>query len=60
MKASWDYCQFRGENSGPLFCFMDQRPISRQYFTQQLNLCFKWCGKDTAQYKSHSFRIGAA
>jgi hypothetical protein len=43
-----------------LFCFMDKTPISRQFFTNQLQLSLKWCNKDIRNYKGHSFRIGSA
>ena len=39
---------------------MDGTPISRTYFTQQLNISLIGCGLDTKLYKGHSFRIGAA
>ena len=39
---------------------MDGTPISRKYFTQQLNISLIGCGLDTKLYKGHSFRIGAA
>lgn len=44
----------------PLFSFMDGVPVSRTFFTQQLQLSLKWAGLSFAVYKSHSFRIGAA
>lgn len=44
----------------PLFSFMDGSPVSRQFFTEQLRLALAFCGLDTIQYQSHSFRIGAA
>lgn len=58
--AVWEYCKMRGIQNGPLFCFMDGKPIPRQYFTRQLQLSLQWAGCDTAVYKGHSFRIGAA
>ncbi|XP_069101839.1 uncharacterized protein [Argopecten irradians] len=44
----------------PLFSFMDGSPISRSFFTQQLKASLKWAGLHEQNYKSHSFRIGAA
>lgn len=44
----------------PLFSFMDGSPISRLFFTQQLKSSLKWSGLHEHNYKSHSFRIGAA
>jgi hypothetical protein len=58
--ALWEYCKLRGPGKGPLFCFMDKTPISRQFFTNQLQLSLKWCNKDIKNYKGHSFRIGSA
>lgn len=58
--ALWEYCKLRGPGEGPLFCFMDKTPISRQFFTSQLQLSLKWCNKDIRNYKGHSFRIGSA
>ena len=58
--ALWEYCKLRGPGKGPLFCFMDKTPISRQFFTNQLQLSLKWCNKDIRNYKGHSFRIGSA
>lgn len=43
-----------------LFSFMDGNPVSRQFFTQNLNNSLTFCGLDTKRYQSHSFRIGAA
>lgn len=60
VKALWEFVKVRGNQTGPLFCFMDQSPISRQFFTKQLQNCLKWCNKDIQSYKGHSFRLGAA
>ena len=54
------YCARRGNHSGPLFCHMDGRPITVSHFNNVLHRCLLFCGLDTARYKSHSFRIGAA
>lgn len=43
--------------SDPLFSFMDNSPISKQYFTQQLRLALSFCNFDLNRYQSHSFRI---
>ena len=58
--ALCEYCKLRGPGEGPLFCFMDKTPISRQFFTSQLQLSLKWCNTDIRNYKGHSFRIGSA
>lgn len=60
VQALWDYISIRGQVDGPLFCFMDKTPVSRQFFTQQLQLSLKSCNKDVQYYKGHSFRIGGA
>ena len=54
------YISYRGNSPGPLFIFPNTQPVSRQYFTDQLNLALRWCKLDTNYYKGHSFRIGAA
>ena len=45
---------------GPIFTFMDGSPISRTYFTKQLNLSLASAGCSTTRYKGHCFRKGAA
>lgn len=60
VQALTRYCELRGAHGGPLFCFSDGKPVTRQYFTQQLQLSLLWAGYDTSLYKTHSFRIGAA
>ena len=49
-----------GSPSDPLFSYMDNVPVSRQSFTQELNRTLKYCGSGKENYTSHSFRIGAA
>lgn len=44
----------------PLFSFMDNTPVLRQYFTSQLQLALKFGNLDLSKYQAHSFRIGAA
>lgn len=59
----WVYLELRGkENSKvqPLFSFMDNKPISRSFFNNQLQLSLKYTGLNVNSYKAHSFRIGAA
>ena len=58
--ALWEFCKLRGNNEGPLFCFMDGVPVSRQFFTKHLQWSLNWTGYNVKDYKSHSFRIGAA
>lgn len=54
------YSSIRGSSPGPLFCFADGSPVKTGQFTQQLQQALTFCGLDSAKYKSHSFRIGAA
>ena len=58
--ALWDYCQIRGSQPGSLFCFLDGKSVSRQFFTQHLKLLLYWAGCNNKNYKGHSFRIGEA
>jgi hypothetical protein len=44
----------------PLFSLMDDLPLSRQFATSQLRLSLSYLGSSWKNYKSHSFRIGAA
>lgn len=54
------YIELTNNQSGPLFAFMNQDPVSRAYFTKHLNWSLAWAGFDNKFYKGHSFRIGAA
>ena len=54
------YLDVRGNAHGPLFCWPDTSPISRDYFTTRLNEALQFSDLDVSRYKSHSFRIGAA
>jgi hypothetical protein len=58
--ALWDYCQVRGSQPGSLFCFLDGKSVSRQFFTQHIKLLLHWAGCNSKNYKGHSFRIGTA
>ena len=55
-----EFINSRGNTSGPLFCFADGKPVSRNYFNTQLKNCLLFIGLDPSHYKSHSFRIGGA
>lgn len=57
-----DYLNLRKHTSGldPLLSFMDNAPVSRQYFTQQLNGVLSFCYLNLHRFYTHSFRIGAA
>ena len=58
--AMKNYIELRGTIDGPLFCFPDNQPVSRNFFAKHLKSCLIFCGLDVKQYSSHSFRIGAA
>ena len=55
-----EYLSVRKQAHGPLFCWPDNSPVRRTQFVEDLNQALKFCGLDTSQYKTHSFRIGAA
>ena len=54
------FLQVRGSAPGPLFCYVDGTPVPRGHFSTKLNLCLKALSLPLANYKAHSFRIGAA
>ena len=54
------YLQVRGYKPGPLFCFPQEKPVSRRFFVSKLKFLLKFCGLDVSRYRSHSFRIGGA
>ena len=54
------YCKIREDQPGPLFCQLDNHPISVNQYNSELKRCLAFCGLNTQRYKSHSFRIGAA
>jgi len=54
------YLQMRGRAPGPLFCFPDLRPVTKQFLTNNLTMILKAAGLNPDFYKGHSFRIGAA
>ena len=56
----YNFVELRGTFPGPLFCFPPDIPISYAYFCSCLNKALVWAGLCPSQYKSHSFRIGAA
>ena len=55
-----EFLSLRGQSPGPLFCWPDSSPISRSYFVSALTEDLQFCNLNVAQYKTHSFRIGAA
>ena len=60
VRAMQNYFTVRGSQPGPLFCFLNKKPVTRNFFSQKLKFCLNFCGYDTKRYKCHSFRIGGA
>ena len=54
------YLSLRGSAPGPLFVFPGGSPVTRSFFTNNLNRSLIWSGLSPTTYKGHSFRIGAA
>ena len=54
------YLGFRPNFQGPLFCHFDGKSLSSYQYTAVLKKTLALLGHDTANYKSHSFRIGMA
>ena len=57
MKA---YLSVRGATAGPLFLYCPNVPVTRAKFNEQLRGALQFCHFCPKQFKSHSFRIGAA
>jgi len=55
-----EFLSLRGQFPGPLFCWPDASPISRSCFVAALTEDLQFCNSNVVQYKTHSFRIGAA
>ena len=55
-----EYFSLRGSSPGPLFVYPPSHGITRDAFVQKFNNSLLWAGLSDQQYKSHSFRIGAA
>ena len=53
------YVQLRGSLPGPLFCSKEGRPVTRDWFTHNLQECLRDLAIDQSRIKLHSFRIGA-
>ena len=49
----------RGPSSGPLFCYTDGRPLTRQLLSSTVKSIVRLAGLP-GNYSGHSFRIGAA
>ena len=55
-----EFTKARGVTPSVLFAFPDGKPFKRREFDTILKELFTFCGFNTAQFKGHSFRIGAA
>lgn len=55
-----DYIKLRGEQNGPLFCYVPNIPVSRGKFSAVLKNCLSFAKLDMSRITSHSFRIGMA
>ena len=58
--ALQQFCEIRGSYPGLLFASPGGRPYTCRSARDDLRSVLSFCGLDTAGYKSHSFRIGAA
>ena len=54
------YLTLRGSRRGPLFLLKDGRGLTRQLFSTSLDNLLSELKRDTRNYSTHSFRIGAA
>ena len=54
------YLSVRGATAGPLFLYYPSMPVTRANFNEQLRGSLQFCHFCPKQFKSHSFRIGAA
>lgn len=54
-----NYLTLRGPAPGPLFCYEDGRPLTRQLLSSTVQSILHSAGY-SCSYSSHSFRIGAA
>ena len=54
------YLTLRGSRRGPLFLLEDGRGLTRQLFSTSLDNLLSELKRDTRNYSTHSFRIGAA
>ncbi|KAK3107102.1 hypothetical protein FSP39_007164 [Pinctada imbricata] len=60
VRALHEYFTVFKHSTGPLFQFMDGKPVSYSYVTEQLRKTISFIGLDPKQYTGYSFRIGAA
>lgn len=54
------YLEVFRHKSGPLFQFIDGKPVPASFISMQLHKAIQFIGLNTNYYKGHSFRIGAA
>lgn len=59
VNSLYTFIKYRGIGNGPLFCFPDMSPVSREFYCAQLKYNLTFCGLDPNFYQSHSFRIGS-
>ena len=60
VSAVLQYLNLTGYTSGPLFKFKSGEPVTHSFFNSSLKSLLNFIGLNTAVYKGHSFRIGAA
>ena len=58
--ALQNYVAIRPSQSQPLFCHFDGSPLTRYQFNAMLKKTLSFCGLQGLNYRTHSFRIGAA
>ncbi|KAK3086984.1 hypothetical protein FSP39_000036 [Pinctada imbricata] len=54
------FLRIRPVIDGPLFCHFDRSPITRYQFSSVLSKTIRSLGLNSLNFKTHSFRIGAA
>ena len=60
VSATLRYLVARGRRDGPLFRFVDGRPLTRSRLVNQVRQALQEGGINSTPYLGHSFRIGAA
>ncbi len=50
----------RGNSTGPFFCFMDSKPLTKARFTEVICKFLEAVGHPQDHFAGHSFRIGVA
>ena len=53
-----EFVRLRGNKTGPFFCFKDQQPFSRTFFTEKLKEDLCSLELNARDYNTHSFRVG--